>query len=367
MAQASPGFLVPVAELPNKTKTYIIRGQSFDVDKEYQLKKLIGYGAYGIVCSAVETQTNRSVAIKKITNIFSDLREGSRVLREMELMTRLNHPNIIKLHQFFRPTSRETFNDIYFVMDLYDTDLSRIIESRQKLTNEHHQYFTVQAFRGLHYLHEAKVMHRDLKPSNLLINRDCALAICDLGMARDDFESAERDLTQYVVTRWYRPPEVLGMGLQSYSNAVDIWSLGLIFAELLVGKVLLPGKDYISQLVMIVDLVGMPHEEEMQFLSEEAKRFLSLRNFEPTQSFSERFPMATPEALDLLSHLLVFHPEKRWSTQEVLAHPYFEKYRNTPPQLEDPPEPFASKYQVKSIEDLRDALWSIIEINSSSA
>ncbi|TPP41735.1 Protein kinase domain family protein [Leishmania donovani] len=182
-------------------------------------------------------------------------------------MTSLKHNNLIRLHHFMRPQSKETFEDIYLVMDLYDTDLNRIIRSRQKLTDEHLQYFMIQAFRGLHYLHSAKVMHRDLKPSNLLVNADCALAICDFGLARDDQVMSSSDLTQYVVTRWYRPPEVLGMGSNQYTSAVDVWSLGLIFAELMLGRTLLPGTDYIGQLVMIVNLLGSPSIDDMDVVN----------------------------------------------------------------------------------------------------
>lgn len=345
---------------------YLVRGQSFEVNKNYLLTKLIGFGTYGTVCSAIEESTGTKVAIKKVSNVFSDLREGKRVLREMELMTTLKHPNIIHLHHFFRPSSKEGFKDIYLVMDLFDTDLHKIIQSRQKLTNEHHQYFMIQAFRGLHYLHEAKVMHRDLKPSNLLVNGDCALAICDFGMARDDGEEKASDLTQYVVTRWYRPPEVLGMGPQQYTNAVDVWSLGLIFAELLVGKALLQGMDYISQLVMIVNLLGVPSEEDMEFLGADARQFLLDQTFQKPQPFSELFSMATPEAVDLLSKLIVFHPAKRLTAKQVMMHSYFEKFRD--PAFEMGPEqPFVWNHHAGSAEELREKLWNIIIAHSPDA
>lgn len=352
--------LVPVAKLPNNTKIYLIGGKTFEVGPNYELCKVIGCGACGIVCSAVEESSRREVAIKKISNAFSSLVEGKRVLREMEIMTTLNHKNLIKLHHFFQFQSRETFKDIYLVMDLYDTDLHKIICSRQQLTNEHHQYFMIQAFRGLNYLHEAKVMHRDLKPSNLLVNGDCALAICDFGLARD--EEKDSDLTQYVVTRWYRPPEVISMGSKQYTGAVDVWSLGLIFAELLVGKALLQGKDYISQLVMIVNLLGLPSEEDMEFISPAAKKFLLSRKFQTPTSFSDLFSMAPVEVIDLLSNLIVFHPAKRLTTKEVIMHPYFERFRD--PSLEVGPDQPLTTTHVENVEELRERIWSILSANS---
>lgn len=357
--------LVPLAELPNGKKLYTIRGQKFEVPREYSLTKLVGYGAYGTVCSAVTTDGGARVAIKKVARVFEDLREGKRVLREMEIMTTLHHTNLIRLHRFIRPQSKETFEDIYLVMDLYDTDLHRIIRSRQKLTNEHHQYFMIQAFRGLHYLHSAKIMHRDLKPSNLLVNADCALAICDFGLARDDQMIPTADLTEYVVTRWYRPPEVLGMGSNQYTSAVDVWSLGLIFAELMVGKTLLPGSDYIRQLIMIVNLLGTPPPEDMEYLSEEARTFLRSQPVQKARPFAELFPMATAEAVDLLSKLLVFHPAKRLTAKQVIEHPYFAKYR-------DPAEETSADHgfvwnhgEEYSACRLREEFWRIIEANST--
>ncbi|EPY32325.1 extracellular signal-regulated kinase 1/2 [Angomonas deanei] len=277
----------------------------------------------------------------------------------MEIMTTLDHTNIVKLKHFIRPQNKETFQDIYFVMDLYDTDLHRIIKSGQKLTNEHHQYFMIQAFRGLNYLHSAKIMHRDLKPSNLLVNADCALAICDFGLARDDQVAPTAELTQYVVTRWYRPPELLDTGSNMYSSAIDVWSLGLIFAELMVGKALLPGSDYISQLNMVVNLLGTPSVEDMEFLSSDAKTFLQNQPFRKGRPFTSIFPMATPEAADLLSKLLVFHPAKRLTAKQVIEHPYFHKFRD--PKEEGTSErPFVWTHLSNTPEALREEFWTLI-------
>lgn len=356
--------LAPLAELPSGRKIYNVRGQRFEVDRQYDLIKLVGSGAYGTVCSAVASGSGKRVAIKRLSRVFGDLREGKRILREMEIMTFLKHSNLIRLHHFMRPQSKETFEDIYLVMDLYDTDLNRIIRSRQKLTDEHLQYFMIQAFRGLHHLHSAKVMHRDLKPSNLLVNADCALAICDFGLARDDQVLSSSDLTQYVVTRWYRPPEVLGMGHNQYTSAVDVWSLGLIFAELIVGRTLLPGTDYIGQLVMIVNLLGTPSIDDMEFLSAEAKAFILSQPRRVATPFRSLFPVATPEAADLLSKLLVFHPAKRLTAKQVMEHPYFAKYRDAAEEA-DAPHPFVWNHShIETKEQLREDLWRVMEAHS---
>ncbi|CCD12918.1 unnamed protein product [Trypanosoma congolense IL3000] len=345
-------------------RVYFVQGQTFEVSRSHRLMKFIGSGSYGSVCSAIDEDSGERIAIKRIPRVFSDLREGKRILREMDILTSLHHTNLIRLRQFIRPCQKDDFSDIYMVMDLYDTDLHRIIKSRQKLTNEHYQYLMIQAFRGLFYLHTAKVMHRDLKPSNLLVNGDCTLAICDFGLARDDLWTPSSALTEYVVTRWYRPPEVLGMGSQQYTNAVDVWSLGLIFAELMVGKTLLPGPDYIHQLIMIVNFLGTPALEDMEFLSDEAKNFLLAQPFQEARSFNVLFPMATPEAADLLSKLLVFHPDKRLTAKEVIEHPYFAKFRN-PAAESGATEPYVWRHNDNlTVEGLREEMWRIILAHS---
>ncbi|KAH9589407.1 Protein kinase domain [Trypanosoma melophagium] len=354
-------------EVPSLTegrRLFVVQGQKFEVGKFHKLTKLVGSGAYGCVCSAIDENSGERIAIKKVPRVFSDIREGKRILREMDILTSLHHTNLIRLREFIRPSQKEKFDDIYMVMDLYDTDLHRIIRSRQSLTNEHYQYFMIQAFRGLCYLHTAKVMHRDLKPSNLLVNADCALAICDFGLARDDQWTTSAALTEYVVTRWYRPPEVLGMGSHQYTNAVDVWSLGLIFAELMVGKTLLPGSDYIRQLIMIVHLLGTPTVEDMEFLSDEARDFLLSQPYQMARPFTELFPMATPEAADLLSKLLVFHPAKRLIAKDVMEHPYFARFRDA---KEDAmaKEPYVWRHNEElTLESLREEMWRIILAHS---
>lgn len=192
-----------------------IKNQKFIVDKRYVPIRSLGQGAYGVVCSATDTENDTKVAIKKVSNCFEDLVDGKRILREIKLLRHLRHPNIVSMKDMVNPFSKKEFEDVYLVMDLMDSDLHRIIHSKNKLTDEHHQVFMYQILCGLLYMHSAYVIHRDLKPSNLLVNSNCQLKICDFGLARgvNDYPvSVEEDnLTEYVVTRWYRAPGMLNI------------------------------------------------------------------------------------------------------------------------------------------------------------
>jgi len=158
-----------------------------------------------------------------------------------------------------RPPAPTGYEDIYIITDLMETDLHRVIYSRQDLSDEHIQYFLYQILRGLHMIHSANVMHRDLKPSNILVNKDCDLKICDLGLARG-YEDEHELKTEYVITRWYRSPEVI-LKASKYTKAVDIWSVGCIFAELLGRTPLFPGEDYLDQIQRTIAVLGTPSDK----------------------------------------------------------------------------------------------------------
>jgi serine/threonine protein kinase len=209
------------------------------------------------------------------------------------------------------------------VLELMDTDLERIIASNNDLTDHHVQYFIYQVLRGLKYIHSANVIHRDLKPSNLLLNADCDLKICDFGLARGVKDDV--DLTKYVVTRWYRAPELL-CSCTDYDEKIDVWSVGCILAELLGRSPLFPGEDYIKQMDLIFGVLGTPNgREDMNFISnEKAYAYIKRLKKRPKIPFSEIYPSANPQALDLLEKMLMFNPRKRSTVDEALQHPYLE-------------------------------------------
>ncbi|KAK4778548.1 hypothetical protein SAY86_006076 [Trapa natans] len=229
------------------------------------------------------------------------------------------------------PPSRREFRDIYVVFELMESDLHQVIKANDDLTPEHYQFFLYQLLRGLKFIHTANVFHRDLKPKNILANADCKLKICDFGLARVSFNDAPSAIfwTDYVATRWYRAPELCGSFFSKYTPAVDIWSIGCIFAELLTGKPLFPGKNVVHQLDLMTDFLGTPPTETIaKIRNEKARRYLGSMRKKPPVPYSQKFPNVDPLALRLLERLLAFDPNHRPSAEEALSDPYFHGLSN---------------------------------------
>ncbi|PSC71749.1 Mitogen-activated kinase 17 [Micractinium conductrix] len=294
--------------------------------QRYKLTEVIGKGSYGVVASAVDQFTGEKVAIKKITSVFDHVSDATRILREIKLLRLLRHPDIVEIKHIMLPPSARDFKDIYVVFELMETDLHQVIKANDDLTPEHHQFFLYQMLRGLKYIHSAKVFHRDLKPKNILANSDCKLKICDFGLARPAFNDMPQTVfwTDYVATRWYRAPELCGSFFAKYSPAIDIWSIGCIFAEILLGKPLFPGRNVVHQLELITDLLGTPSPEVIaKVRNEKARRFLMNMRKKPGVPFEQHFPKADKGALRLLWRLLAFDPAERPTAEEALADAYF--------------------------------------------
>ena len=252
-------------KLPDGNKRYTICGMRFETTPNYALRKAVGQGAYGLVCSGRNVDTNKLVAIKKISMAFEDTVDCKRLLREIKILQHFKHDNVLGLLDILPPgkDGSEEWKDVYIVSELMDTDLHYIIHSKQQLTDEHFKYFLYQILRGVHAIHTAHVLHCDLKPSNLLVNKNCDLKICDFGLARGiDEEPPDED----VVNRWYRAPELLVGYHQSYTTAIDVWAVGCIFAEMLGRKALFPGRDYLHQLRLIIDHLGPRRKADLAWI-----------------------------------------------------------------------------------------------------
>ncbi|POW11912.1 hypothetical protein PSTT_04912 [Puccinia striiformis] len=307
-----------------------IFGTVFEVTTRYTDLQPVGMGAFGLVCSANDQLTATSVAIKKIMKPFSTPVLAKRTYRELKLLKHIRHENIISLSDIFI----SPLEDIYFVTELLGTDLHRLLTSRP-LEKQFIQYFLYQILRGLKYVHSAGVVHRDLKPSNILVNENCDLKICDFGLAR----LQDPQMTGYVSTRYYRAPEIM-LTWQKYDSIslnqnvsavylVDIWSAGCIFAEMLEGKPLFPGKDHVNQFSIITELLGTPPDDVIATIcSENTLRFVQSLPKRDRIPFTTKFKNADPLALDLLERMLVFDPHKRINASEALAHEYLSPYHD---------------------------------------
>ncbi|XP_008792811.1 mitogen-activated protein kinase 3-like isoform X2 [Phoenix dactylifera] len=312
----------PPNGMGNRGKHYYSMWQTlFEIDTKYVPIKPIGRGAYGVVCSSINRETNEKVAIKKIHNVFDNRVDALRTLRELKLLRHLRHENIIALKDIMMPANRKSFKDVYLVYELMDTDLHQIIKSSQALSNDHFQYFLFQLLRGLKYIHSANILHRDLKPGNLLVNSNCDLKICDFGLARTS-KGENQFMTEYVVTRWYRAPELL-LCCDNYGTSIDVWSVGCIFAELLGRKPIFPGTECLNQLRLIINVLGTMNDADVDFIDNpKARKYIKSLPYTPGIPLADLYPHANPLAIDLLQKMLVFDPSKRISVTEALEHPY---------------------------------------------
>jgi len=297
----------------------------FKVPAHLDFIKKVGSGAYGTVASFKDTTTGEKVAVKKITDAFHDLVDGKRILREVRLLRYFKHDNIISILDMY-PPDHPDFDDIYIVTDLMESDLHKVIYSKQVLNDEHHQYFAYQILRGLLYLHSAKVVHRDLKPSNILVNKNCDLKICDFGLARGyNVDEDDPNLTDYVVTRWYRAPEVVLLASE-YTKSIDVWSVGCILCELIGRKPIFQGKDHLNQIKVILQVLGTPTEADLDWLPPKspARAFINKIPTCSKQSWANIYPKATADGVQAIEAMLTFHPDRRVNVQGAIELKYFE-------------------------------------------
>ncbi|PNH07865.1 Mitogen-activated protein kinase 15 [Tetrabaena socialis] len=302
----------------------------YNETKRYTVQNLIGKGSYGVVCAAKDNLTGEMVAIKKIQNVFDNVADAHRILREVTLLRLLKHPDVVDIKHIMLPNDPNTFKDLYVVFELMESDLHTVIGANDDLTRDHHKVFLYQLLRGLNFMHINGVLHRDLKPKNILANSNCKLKICDFGLARPYTGIAGAMpltpvfWTDYVATRWYRAPELCGSFYGRYNSAVDMWSIGCIFAEVLLGKPLFPGRDAVSQLQLITDLLGKPSPQIVDSIGNpRARKFLQALPAKEPRPLEAKFPNADPQALNLLARLLAFDPFDRPTAADALAHPYF--------------------------------------------
>ncbi|SJL03988.1 related to KIN28-cyclin-dependent ser/thr protein kinase [Armillaria ostoyae] len=283
--------------------------------KRWVKDQKVGEGTYAVVYRGREASTGRKVAIKKIkVGQFKDGLDMSAV-REVKYLRELKHQNVIELLDVF--SSKTNLN---LVLEFLDSDLEMIIKDRSLVfLPADIKSWMAMTFRGLEFCHRNFVLHRDLKPNNLLIASDGQLKIADFGLARD-FADPGYKMTCQVITRWYRPPELL-FGCRYYSTAVDIWSVGCIFAELMLRTPYLAGESDMDQLKTIFRALGTPTEQDWPGHTK-LPDYITVGQF-PKTPLRDLFTAASPDALNLLSKCLIYEPRRRISAKDALHHQYF--------------------------------------------
>ncbi|KAL1190019.1 Cyclin-dependent kinase B2-1 [Cardamine amara subsp. amara] len=286
----------------------------------------VGEGTYGKVYRAREKATGKIVALKK-TRLHED-EEGvpSTTLREISILRMLaSDPHIVRLMDVKQGLSKEGKTVLYLVFEYMDTDVKKFIRTfrstGKNMPPQTIKSLMYQLCKGMSFCHGHGVLHRDLKPHNLLMDpKTMRLKIADLGLARA-FTLPMKKYTHEILTLWYRAPEVL-LGATHYSTAVDMWSVGCIFAELVTNQAIFAGDSELQQLLHIFKLLGTPNEEMWPGVS-------TLKNWHEYPqwkrlSLSSSVPNLDAAGLDLLSKMLQYEPAKRISAKMAMEHPYFD-------------------------------------------
>lgn len=334
------------------------------ITKKYEIKKRLGKGAYGIVWKAIDRRTGEVVAVKKIFDAFRNQTDAQRTFREICFLQEFgDHDNIIKLLNVIKADNDK---DIYLVFEYMDTDLHNVIKKGNILKDIHKRYIMYQIFRAVMYLHSGNVIHRDQKPSNVLLDSECFVKMCDFGLARSvtsmTQEAGDPSLTDYVATRWYRAPEIL-LASPRYTKGVDMWSLGCILGEMLLGKPIFPGTSTLDQIEKIMTIIPTPSRQDIDSIkSQYSSSVLDRMACKPKKSIEEILPNAPSDGIDLLKKLLQFNPEKRLTAEQALSHPYVARFHNPEeepsmdydviPALNDDVQLSVEEYRVKLYESI---------------
>ena len=342
---------------------------TYELSTRYRVQKKMDHGGvHGLACSAIDLTSGKRTCIVKIPDAFDDLEACKAMLSELWILRHLRRSSnhLLELLDILPPPRGREWKDVYVVHRPFAADLQRVIRARGSLTNDQCEWFLWNVLRALVELHSAGIWHRDLKPANVLIDSSCDhICLGGLALARSVGSAAPRAadgakggeaaeaaeaaeeaeaaaaagdaveggrraaLTTYVVTRWYRAPELLVENAE-YDGAIDVWAAGCILGELLGRRPLLPGRDYLHQLRLIVEWCGTPTEAQLQVVAQPAARdyLQQLPPCEPTV-LEAQFPDATPAALSLLRRMLTFDPRERISAEEALRHEYFAEVRET--------------------------------------
>ncbi|KAG6899860.1 hypothetical protein C0993_006204 [Termitomyces sp. T159_Od127] len=317
-----------------ETKAYGRKFEGCGLQSDYDVTTKLGEGTFGEVHKAIHKETGKHVALKRI--LMHNEKEGMPVtaLREIKILKALKHPSIIEILDMFviRSTEKDPLS-VYMVFPYMDHDLAGLLENdRVKLQPSQIKLYMKQLLEGTEYMHRNNILHRDMKAANLLISNTGSLRIADFGLARaydsnvtrvgSDGRVKERKYTNCVVTRWYRPPELL-LGARQYGGEVDIWGIGCVLGEMFNRRPILPGNSDLDQLEKIWQLCGTPNQHTWPNFDalpgcDGVKRFQT-----HSRRVKQTWESVGSETCDLLDKLLTCNPRERITAAEALDHDYF--------------------------------------------
>lgn len=284
-------------------------------NEKFEYLKKIGEGTYGAVYLASPLEDSlkpenekRKYAIKRIKSQSEGV--DFTYLKEIRILKEIHSSNVIKIHDTFYDTQ-----NAYIVYEYMDTDLRFLIDN-VKLSENMIKQITYQILKGLNSIHNKNLLHRDMKPENILINLKGEVKIADFGMARN-ISTPERGMTRNIVTNVYRSPELF-FGANYYSSSVDIWSLGCIIGEMFLREKIFPGNSDIEIIQRIFGLLGVPNENEWEYVNE-LSFYKKFKNGDVV-TVKNKFHFISSDFLDLLDNMLVNDPNKRISTFDSLKH-----------------------------------------------
>jgi len=313
------------AEEPeNKPEKHEKKYDSNEKAFTYTATEIIGSGSFGVVYKAIVSETGEVVAIKKV---FQDKRYKN---RELQILKELNHPNVIKLRNYFY-TKGDNAGEVYLncVMDFIPETLSKIIKyfckSKTVMPPLLVKMYSYQMLKSLAYIHAMGICHRDIKPQNVLVNSlNHVLKLCDFGSAKK-LVKGEPNIS-YICSRYYRAPELI-FGATDYNNAIDVWSTGCVIAEMVTGQPLFPGESASDQLVEIIKILGTPTRQQILEMNPEYNefKFPIIKQFPWAKIFKGK--NMPGEYIDFVGKLLVYEPNARLKPLEALLHPFFDELR----------------------------------------
>ena len=317
---------------PDKNKE-IIDKINLELKQEEALKEgkftalsIIGKGTFGIVYRAKKDESDEILAIKRV---FQDKRYHN---RELQILKELKHPNIIGLRHYFYTYGEKKDSEIYLncVTDYLPQTLSRILsinyQSRKQLDPFIAKLYAYQMLLSIKYIHSIGITHRDIKPQNILVDQKTnIIKLCDFGSAKK-LVQGQKSLA-YICSRYYRAPELI-FGSTNYNSQIDVWSMGCVIAELVLGRPLFPGDTPSDQLVEIIKILGTPTKDDIISMNPQfqEQKFPPIKPTPWEKVFKNR---KIPENfVDLISKLLVYNPKVRLNAEKALEHIYFDEIRN---------------------------------------